>query len=221
MRFPGALLLLAIAAIPAAPARAGDFDRMMEAATTDERVRAALDGILRNIDKAACGPAPCAMTTREELANPPVTLERARSAMRQGIASATLDWCGQDWRGRVLVPMMAEARRDGLGDRQATVLMALHAAQHMPLARAMAAKGPCPDDLRARLAADAPPGGPAPIPGLVETPGRDGSSPAKAIVLRSREGSVGALRAELAWIERMHPGRARRPSRCSPPPAGR
>lgn len=94
----------------------------------DDAVKAALNAVLLSLDTAWCAPEKaCAPITPEELANPPVSLDRARKTMRLGFVSGLAEWCGLDWADRVFLPMMSYFRHEErVGDRQAALLSRLH-----------------------------------------------------------------------------------------------
>jgi len=78
----------------------------------DEAVRRALELGLQNIHRAVCdGFNDCAPTTPAELANPPITIEQARSALLAGTRTALARWCGLDAGRRSVLPMTRHLRK--------------------------------------------------------------------------------------------------------------
>jgi hypothetical protein len=69
----------------------------------------------------------CAPASPEEIANPPVTLEQARGALRAGFISGLAEWCGLDWQRLVFLPLTESYRNvDRLEPRIVTLLTLLH-----------------------------------------------------------------------------------------------
>lgn len=65
--------------------------------------------------------------TPEELAKPPVTLERARIVLMVGFMSGKADWCGLDWQEQLYLPLMRYFRKvERLEPRVLTILGMLH-----------------------------------------------------------------------------------------------
>lgn len=84
----------------------------------------ALDGIHRGICE---NNKPCAQTTAEEKANPPITTAEARIVVGRGALSAGAEHCGLDWRERNFSPMMAYWRNKlKKNERQMTLIAILH-----------------------------------------------------------------------------------------------
>lgn len=95
---------------------------------TDDTVKMAIKGMLVALPSAQCAPGqPCAPASAEEMANPPVSLEQAREAIRAGFISGLAEWCGLDWRGQVFQPLIGSYRQvDRLEPRIVTMLTLLH-----------------------------------------------------------------------------------------------
>lgn len=61
------------------------------------------------------------------MANPPVSLEQAREAIRAGFVSGLAEWCGLGWQGQVFRPLIGGYREvDRLEPRIVTMLALLH-----------------------------------------------------------------------------------------------
>ena len=73
------------------------WQRTVDFMLLDQSVAGMLQRVLGDIQKSRCGPEPCAPATDEEKANPPVTLEDARRAMKVGLLAGTAEFCGLDW----------------------------------------------------------------------------------------------------------------------------
>src|SRR5262245_49022668 len=76
----------------------------------DHAVREAIEFALNNIKYAKCSGVPCAPATKEELANPPLSIAEARGAMDAALESAGWRWCGIANRGRLFDDFMRDAR---------------------------------------------------------------------------------------------------------------
>lgn len=130
--FPGLLLVLALLSSIflanhqtwAEEAERDIFSELL----TDSAVRSARDGMLIALPSAQCAPGlACAPASPEELANPPVSLEQARGAIRAGFISGLAEWCGLDWQGQVFRPLVDSYRNvDRLEPRIVTMLTLLH-----------------------------------------------------------------------------------------------
>ncbi len=130
--FPGLTLVLALLSsiflashqALAEPTEGDIFSELL----TDATVRSARDGMLAVLPSAQCAPGQaCAPASAEELANPPVSLEQARAAIRAGFISGLAEWCGLDWQGQVFRPLVESYRNvERLEQRIVTMLTLLH-----------------------------------------------------------------------------------------------
>ncbi len=119
-----ASVLLASHQAHAAEAEANIFSEL----STDDTVKMAIKGMLAALPSARCAPRqPCAPASTEEMANPPVSLEQAREAIRAGFVSGLAEWCGLGWQGQVFRPLIGGYREvDRLEPRIVTMLALLH-----------------------------------------------------------------------------------------------
>ncbi len=92
------------------PYQAPPWQRTVNNALLDQSVAAMLQRVLGEIQNARCGEENCAPATVEEKANPPVSIEEARQAMKVGLLSGAAEFCGLDWQHRVFLPFMAHHR---------------------------------------------------------------------------------------------------------------
>jgi hypothetical protein len=124
----------------------------------DEVVRAALELGLKNIHRAVCdGFNTCAPTTPEEMENPPIAIEHARSALLTGTRTALARWCGLDADRRSVLPMMRHLRKALRFDNRQVALMAvIHSIQQSAIGEQLKAKGTCDAATRSRLDAQLP-----------------------------------------------------------------
>lgn len=101
--------------------------RIVNNALLDRSVADLLQRVLGEIQKSRCGADLCAPATDEEKANPPVTLEQARRAMKVGLLSGAAQFCGLDWKKRIFFPFMAFHRSNlKMSARQLTIVSMLH-----------------------------------------------------------------------------------------------
>ena len=129
----------------------------MQKMLSEERVKAAIELALRNIHKAKCGHnEPCAPATKEEMAKPPILVSDASAAIKAGISSALLQWCGLDWTQRSFVPLMTNYRDILLmNDRQLALIGVIHGMQQGLTLGGVASK-PCSTDMRRKIDARVP-----------------------------------------------------------------
>jgi hypothetical protein len=118
----------------------------------DAQVRHALNLALRNIHKALCGDAACAVATADEFVKPPITLDQARTAINTGVLSGTAQWCGLDWKHRLFLPMMSRFTAEAQpSERQRALFALLHGIYQGQVSASLAPRGPCPDDVKAGI----------------------------------------------------------------------
>lgn len=129
------------------------WQRVLNKAFLDQSVADMLQRVLSEIHKSRCGPILCAPATDEEKANPPVTVEQARRAMKIGMLSGAAQFCGVDWKKRIFFPFMA-AHRNALkmSTRQLTIVSMLHGTmQGFVWENYKKHEQSCPDKLKASL----------------------------------------------------------------------
>jgi hypothetical protein len=120
----------------------------------DDAVKRMLQLALERISDAMCGEKThCPPATAEEKANPPVSLELARTAMTAGVLSGTAQHCNMDWKKRVYLPFMAHHRNIlKLNDRQFALIGILHGSmQNYMLAGFKQRNEPCTPEIQADL----------------------------------------------------------------------
>jgi hypothetical protein len=125
---------------------------------SDEAVRKVVELALRNMQRALCEDRkPCSPATPEELQNPPVSMEHARTIVRTGVRTALAEWCGLDWQRRSYLPMMRHYRHTlRFNERQMSLVALLHGIQQGMLSGQLKAKGACDAATRDRLEAQLP-----------------------------------------------------------------
>jgi len=64
--------------------------------------------------------------TKEELADPLLTLEEAETVIVRGIISATAEWCKLDWKNKSFEPFMNSQRSSGKTEKQMAYIGGLH-----------------------------------------------------------------------------------------------
>jgi hypothetical protein len=78
-------------------ARAETLEEHYRKIINDDAAREAIRLALTKINTVTCEPQkPCAPATSEELAQPPITVLDARTAMAFGIKSALMQWCAPE-----------------------------------------------------------------------------------------------------------------------------
>jgi hypothetical protein len=98
---------------------------------SDNDAREAIASALPMLPKLTCGDKQCTPPTPEEFANPPIDVDDARIAMRVGIKSAQLSWCGLDWRSRTYEAMMQMFRYKYKSNMRALALLhTIHTVQY-------------------------------------------------------------------------------------------
>lgn len=101
--------------------------RMASNLLLDASVENILSRVLNDIHKSRCGPVRCAPATADEKANPPLTIDQARQAMRVGLFSGAAKFCALDWRRAVFFPFMAHHRSQlKMSTRQLAMISMLH-----------------------------------------------------------------------------------------------
>lgn len=129
------------------------WQHVVNKAFLDQSVADMLQRVLSEIQKSRCGPILCTPATDEEKANPPVTVEQARRAMKIGLLSGAAEFCGIDWKKRIFFPFMA-AHRNGLkmSTRQLAIVSMLHGTmQGFVLESYQKHEQSCPEKLKANL----------------------------------------------------------------------
>ncbi len=146
--------ILLLAATPALAEEPKPFDEFL----TPDAVEAVRAIALDNIHLADCGAGPqtCTPATDAERADPPVTLELTESAMRTGIVSGLMEWCGLNWTLRSFQPMLVHHREAStLSKRQMVMLALIHGIQQGQM-REVLKGSECDAETRTALHADMP-----------------------------------------------------------------
>lgn len=119
---------------------------------SDAKVRQAIILVLRNIHKAQCGESKCAATTAEEVANPPLPIADARTAINTGVLSGTAQWCELDWKRELFAPMMERLTKDAQADERRRALVALlHGIYQGQVYMSLQPRGACPANIKAQI----------------------------------------------------------------------
>jgi hypothetical protein len=92
---------------------------------TRDDARQTILSALRSLPEVLCGKKPCAPATAEELAEPPVTPEEARTAMITGAKSARLQWCGLSWKDRAYAALHLRFQAQGVYEARTLALVGL------------------------------------------------------------------------------------------------
>jgi hypothetical protein len=126
------------------------WQRAVDYILLDQSVASMVQRVLSEIDKSRCGPDPCAPATDEEKANPPLSLEDARRAMKVGLLAGTAEFCGLDWQNRIFLPFMAYQHRTlKLSARQIAMVSMLHGTMQGFMMDSHKKRGvPCTDQMR-------------------------------------------------------------------------
>ena len=126
------------------------LDKLLE----QNRVEALITLGLQNIHRGKCGREGfCDPASPEELKSPPVSVKQAREAVKAGINSAILKWCGLQWAKRSFAPCMYHNRHVAkLDERQLGLLALLHGIQQGMLFSTLSQdQGVCPDQMKQRF----------------------------------------------------------------------
>jgi len=126
------------------------WQRTVDNMLLDQSVAGMVQRVLNEIEKSRCGPDPCAPATDAEKANPPVTLEDARRAMKVGFLAGTAEFCGLDWQSRIFLPFLAHQHRTlKLSARQIAIVSMLHGTMQGFMVDNHKKRGaPCTDQMR-------------------------------------------------------------------------
>jgi hypothetical protein len=129
------------------------WQRSVDHMLLDQSVAGMLQRVLGDIEKSRCGPDPCAPATDEEKANPPLTLEDARRAMKVGLLAGTAEFCGLDWQSRIFLPFLAFQHRTlKMSARQIAIVSMLHGTMQGFMLDGHKKLGtPCTDQMRQTL----------------------------------------------------------------------
>ncbi|MBX2805311.1 MAG: hypothetical protein KTR19_05010 [Hyphomicrobiales bacterium] len=107
---------------------------------------------LRALPEVTCGRKRCEPATSQELAEPPVTPEDARTAMIAGAKSARLNWCGLSWKDRAYSALMLHFQARGVYQARTLALLGIiHDQQFHHDYLGLNALKTCPGDLRVGL----------------------------------------------------------------------
>jgi hypothetical protein len=112
-------------------------------AFSDAQVRATIDVVLDNIERARCGPAHCAPASVAERRAPPLSLADARRVIARGQLSALAEWCGLDWQRRNYLPLMQAERAAGRPDRVLAMVGLMHGYVHGQAQSSLRQGGAC------------------------------------------------------------------------------
>lgn len=95
---------------------------------TETHVRTSLTVALENIHLGKCDTLkPCTPATAEELEKPPISLDEARAAVKAGVVSGMMQWCGLKWDRRNFRPFISHYRQAlDMNARQLAVLAMMH-----------------------------------------------------------------------------------------------
>jgi hypothetical protein len=103
------------------------WQRVANNALLEQSVADMLSRVVADIQNSRCGPVHCAPATKEEKANPPLTIEQARLAMRVGLFSGAAEFCALDWRKEILFPFLGYHRNTlKMSTRQLAMVSVLH-----------------------------------------------------------------------------------------------
>ncbi|MGF1619676.1 MAG: hypothetical protein ACFCUR_03580 [Rhodomicrobiaceae bacterium] len=97
-------------------------------ALLDESVATMLQRVLNDIGQARCGMEKCAPATEAEKANPPITIEQARQAMKVGLSAGVAQFCELDWKNLIFLPFMGyHQHKSQMEARQLSIMSMLFA----------------------------------------------------------------------------------------------
>ena len=109
---------------------------------------------LDNLYRADCGGRPCAPTTAEEKAAPPLTTAEARLVFQRGVISGSAEHCGLDWQKLNFLPMMSYFRNAQKSPDRKMALVGLVHGIAQGMSKPMAEKrGACTDTDRQQIEA--------------------------------------------------------------------
>jgi hypothetical protein len=97
-------------------------------ALLDNSVATMLQRVLNDIGQASCGMEKCAPATEAEKADPPVTIEQARQAMKVGLSAGVAQFCALDWKNGIFLPFMGyHQHKSNMEPRQLSIMAMLFA----------------------------------------------------------------------------------------------
>lgn len=123
----------------------------------EDHVKESLETALKNIQKGKCeDEKPCAPATKEELKNPPVSIENARGAIKAGVISGTMQWCGLSWEARNFKPFLLHHKNnEGMNQRQLAIMALIHGF-HQAAVRKQFENTPCPAETKKQMSSQLP-----------------------------------------------------------------
>lgn len=129
------------------------WQRIANNALMDYSVAEMLDLVLKEIHKSHCGNRLCSPATKEEMANPPITIAQARQAMRVGLFSGAAQFCSLDWEHSIFYPFIVHEKHTlKMTPRQLTMLSMLHGTmQNFIVSKYREHEKTCSDTMRENL----------------------------------------------------------------------
>lgn len=107
------------------------WQRIANNSLLDYSVAEMLELVLKEIHKSRCGEELCNPATKEEMAEPPLSIPQARQAMRIGLFSGAADFCSLDWKRSIFYPFIThEKNSQKMTPRQLTMISMLHGTMH-------------------------------------------------------------------------------------------
>jgi hypothetical protein len=130
----------------------------VEQMLSDANVKSALQNALENIQHGLCGEKQkCAPATKEELKNPPISIEQARGAVKAGIASGTMQWCDLSWNSRNFQPFLVHYQTgEGMSNRQIALMALIHGLNQKAIFVQLKKNGPCPPETAKSMSSQMP-----------------------------------------------------------------
>lgn len=107
------------------------WQRVANNSLMDYSVAEMLEMVLQQVHKSRCGEDLCDPATKEEMANPPLSISQARQAMRIGLFSGAAEFCSLDWKRSIFYPYIVHERDTmKVTPRQLTLISMLHGTMH-------------------------------------------------------------------------------------------
>jgi hypothetical protein len=147
------MLAITIASIIfVAGARAETFEEKYGKMITDDIARDAISLALSKIQSAKCDADKfCEPASRQELAEPPLTITNSRTAMVTAAKSALTQWCGLNVSRSFLPMLAAQETQEKMNQRQLQLIGLIHSDFMGRQLKLYKNGGECPSGLRQQL----------------------------------------------------------------------
>lgn len=122
----------------------------MDKLVADKQVDKVVEVALKNIHHVKCEPnKSCEKASEDELKNPPISRKQASAAIKAGVISGMMQWCGLKWQLRSLRPLIAYHKNaEKMTNRQLALMSMVHSMQQSALYRELSKDKGCPAETK-------------------------------------------------------------------------